>query len=444
MNAGPESAPGLRRALSLSSLVMFGLVYIGPLVVFTTYGVVTQSTGGRLTLAYVVTLIVVAFTALSYARMSSAYPVAGSSYAYTQRTFAAPQGFLTGWSLLLDYLFLPMLSYLVIGIYLHAFLPAVPAWVFIVAAIAIGTVLNIIGIASVALANVLIVGVQAAFIVTFFAMAFVHLHGKEGVILTAPLRGDGTAAGVGVIFAGAAVLCLSFLGFDAVSTLSEEAIRPTRDVPRAIMIATIASGLLFVALAYVSQLVYPSNAFTDPDSGALDVVRTAGGPFLDGFFAAVYVPGGLGAALTAQASVARILYAMGRDGVLPKGFFGRLSQRFQTPAYAIMLVGAVSMLALVIDLETMASIVSFGALVAFSAVNLSVIKHYFIDLHERQGVALVRNLILPLLGFALTVWLWTNLSKLTLTVGLCWLAVGLAWLLFLTRGFRRPTPTMGG
>jgi putrescine importer len=140
----------LRRELGLPSLVLFGLVYIGPLVVFTTYGIVTQSTGGRLTLAYVVTLIVMTFTALSYARMSAAFPVAGSAYAYTQNTFGTRPGFLTGWSLLLDYLCLPMLGYLLIGIYLHAALPAVPAWVFIVAAIVLGTVINVIGIASVA------------------------------------------------------------------------------------------------------------------------------------------------------------------------------------------------------------------------------------------------------------------------------------------------------
>lgn len=384
----------------------------------------------------------VIFTALSYARMSAAYPVAGSSYAYTRKAFGAPLGFLTGWSLLLDYLCLPMLSYLVIGIYLHATLPAVPAWVFILAAIAIGTLLNVIGIVSVARVNLLIVGFHVVFIVTFFVLAIHRLSGMEAVSFTAPLHGDGTVSGAGALFAGAAVLCLSFLGFDAVSTLAEEATRPTRDVPRAIMIATLGSGLLFIALAYVSQLVSPSNRFTDADSGALDVMRAVGGGFLDDFFTAVFVPGALGAAVTSQASVARLLYAMGRDGVLPGSFFGRLSRRFQTPAPAVALVGGVSLLALVIDLDTVASIVSFGALVAFSAVNLSVIKEYFINRRCRHGSAVIWNLVLPLVGFALTVWLWTNLSTLTLRVGMCWLAIGFGWLLVLTRGLRRTMPAM--
>jgi amino acid transporter len=437
-----EDEGQLRRALSLPSLVLFGLVYIVPLTVFTTYGIVTQTTGGRLPVAYIVTLVAMGFTALSYARMAVAYPVAGSAYIYTQKTFGAPLGFLTGWSLLLDYLFLPMLNYLVIGIYLEAAFPDIPAWVFIVLCIAIVTVLNVIGIVSVARANFLIIAVQTIFIVTFVAMAVATLSGQGSVDLAAPLRGDGTATGLGVIFAGAAVLCLSFLGFDAVSTLSEEAKHPTRDVPRAIILVTIAAGLIFVVLSYLSQLVFPSNAFADVESGSLDVVRTAGGTFLETFFTAAYVAGALGSALTSQASVARILFAMGRDGILPRRFFGHVSPRFSTPVYAILLVSAVSLLAVVIPLSTLVSVISFGALAAFSAVNLAVIKHYFIDLRERSGASLLRHLILPLIGFILTVWLWTSLSGLTMVFGLCWLGIGLLWLLGVTRGFRRPTPVM--
>lgn len=429
----------LRRVLGVPSLVLFGLVYMVPLTVFTTYGIVTELTGGRLSVAYLVTLAAMVFTARSYARMAAAYPVAGSAYTYSQKSFGAPIGFLAGWSLLLDYLFLPMLNYLVIGIYLNAAIPSVPAWVFILVTIAIVTVLNIVGIVSVSRTNFLIIALQAVFIVVFLVLAGVTLSGTGSVDLLAPLVGDGSSTGASPIFAGAAILCLSFLGFDAVSTLSEEAKDPTRSVPRAIMVATLVSGFIFFALSYVSQLVFPSNEFSDVDSGALDVMTTAGGQFLETFFTAAYVAGALGSAITSQASVARILFAMGRDGILPRGVFGHVSPRFSTPVFAIAVVSVVSLLAIVIDLATLASIVSFGALVAFSAVNLSVTKHYFIDRHER---AVFNNLILPLTGLALTLWLWTSLSGLTLIIGLIWLAVGFAWLLLQTRGFRRPTPVL--
>jgi putrescine importer len=429
----------LRRALGVPSLVLFGMVYMVPLTVFTTYGIVTQLTGGRLSVAYLVTLAAMVFTARSYARMAAAYPVAGSAYAYTQKSFGAPIGFLAGWSLLLDYLFLPMLNYLVIGIYMAAAIPAVPAWVFILVAIAVVTVLNIVGIVSVARANFLLLALQIVFIAVFVVMAVVTISGAGSVNLMAPFTGDGTVEGASPIFAGAAILCLSFLGFDAVSTLSEEAKEPTRSVPKAIMIATVVSGLIFFGLSYVSQLVFPSNNFEDVDAGSLDVMTTAGGQFLNTFFTAAYVAGCIGSALTSQASVARILFAMGRDGILPRKVFGHVSLRFATPTWTILVVSAISLAALWIDLGFLASIVSFGALVAFSAVNLTVIKHYFIDQGEKN---VLNNLILPVIGFLLTVWLWFNLSWLTLEVGLIWLLVGFIWLLVVTRGFRRPTPVL--
>jgi amino acid transporter len=430
----------LKRALGLPSLLLFGLVYMVPLTVFTTYGIVTQTSGGRLPVAYAVTTIAMIFTALSYARMSGAIPVAGSAYTYTQRTFGAPVGFLAGWSLLLDYLFLPMINYLVIGLYLNAAVPALPQWVIVLVAIGIVTVLNIVGIVSVARANFLIIAIQAVFIVVFIVMALSKVAGFGQVDLMAPFTGDGTAGGLSPILAGAAILCLSFLGFDAVSTLSEEAKDAKRTVPQAIILATVVSGVIFIVLSYVSHLVFPSNEFADVDSGSLDVMVAAGGQFLNAFFTAAYVAGALGSALTSQASVARILFAMGRDGILPRKVFGHVSVRFSTPVYAILVVSVVSLLAIVIDLAILASVISFGALVAFSVVNLSVIKHFFVDLRERNRVLM--NLVLPLIGFLLTAWLWTSLSGTALVIGLCWLGVGFIWLLAITRGFRRPTPVL--
>ena len=434
-----ETEGHLKRALGVPALVLFGMVYMVPLTVFTTYGIVTQLTGGRLSVAYLLTLAAMVFTARSYARMSAAFPVAGSTYAYTQRTFGAPVGFLAGWSLLLDYLFLPMLNYLVIGIYMEAAIPSVPAWVFIVVAIVLVTVLNIVGIVSVARANFLLLALQIVFIAVFVVMAAITISGTGNVNLLAPFSGDGSASGVSPIFAGAAILCLSFLGFDAVSTLSEEAKDPRRSVPKAIMIATVVCGVIFFGLSYVSQLVFPSNQFIDVDSGSLDVMTSAGGQFLNTFFTAAYIAGCIGSALTSQASVARILYAMGRDGIMPRKVFGHVSVKFSTPTFAILVVSVVSLAALFIKLDFLASIVSFGALVAFSAVNLTVIKHYFVDEGDKN---VFNNLLLPLIGFLLTAWLWVSLSWLTLEVGLVWLALGVIWLLVVTRGFQRPTPVL--
>ncbi|MGE8327355.1 APC family permease [Pseudomonas urmiensis] len=435
-----EAAPAqLRRVLGLPALVFFGLVYMVPLTIFTTYGIVTEITGGRTAGAYLVTLLAMLFTATSYSFMVKRYPVAGSAYSYTNMAFGPNVGFLAGWSLLLDYLFIPMINYLLIGLFLNIAFPAIPAWTIVLASIALVTLLNVIGIHSVAKASNLIVGAQIVFIGVFVALSWQTLGNGQSVDFFSPLLGDGSAPGFGHLMAGAAVLCLSFLGFDAVSTLAEESRDARRDVPRAIILTTLGAGLLFTLLAYISQLVLPGSTFANADAAANEVMLKAGGQFLANFFTAAYVAGSLGSALASQAAVSRILYTMGRDRMLPQRSFGRLSPRFGTPVFATLVVSAFSLLALVINLGTLASLISFGALVAFSAVNLAVVRtHLLMDSSQRNLLGLLRYGVVPLVGLSLTLWLWTSLSALTLVIGLSWFALGLVYLGVLTAGFRRP------
>ncbi|MFB9378323.1 APC family permease [Kineococcus gynurae] len=433
------SRPHLQRVLGLPALVFFGLAYMVPLTVFTTYGIVTDSTQGHLPGAYVITLAAMLFTAYSYGRMVAIHPVAGSAYSYAQRGFGGHTGFMVGWSLLLDYLFLPMVNYLVIGIYM-ADATGIPAPVWVVGSIVLVTLLNVLGVKLLAGVNVALVGIQFVFIAVFVLLSVRHLSGNEVPSLTEPFF---TGAEPGLLFGGAAVLALSFLGFDAISTLSEETRDPRRTIPRAIIIATLTGGILYILLSWVSALVFPEwQTFSNVDSASLDVMARVGGDFLTTFFTAAYVAGCFASAMASQAGVSRILFAMGRDGTLPRAFFGRLSRRFGTPVLATLLVGLISCSALFVDLTLAAAVVSFGALVAFSVVNASVVKVYVVDENHRSPADLVRYGLIPAVGLILTLWLWTSLSRTTFTVGLIWVAVGLVYLVLLTRGFRRPAPTL--
>lgn len=431
--------PSLRRVMGVGALVMFGLAYMVPLTVFTTYGVVAQTTEGHVPTAYLITLAAMIFTALSYSVLVRVHPQAGSAYVYARKAFGSHVGFLTGWTLMLDYLLLPLINYLVMGIYLHAQFTAVPAWVFALAGIVIVTGLNIVGIVMVRQANLLLVGVQLVFVVVFLAVAVAHVAQHPGTSVLQPLYDAGMKPGA--LLSGAAVLALSYLGFDAISTLSEEARDPRRTVPRAIVLTTVIGGVIFTAVSWAAQLVQPDwRDITDPDSAALQIMHLASGPWLENFFLAGYVAGCLAAAVASQVSVSRILYAMGRDGVLPRRMFGSLSRRFRTPVGATLVVSAVSLLALVSDLATVSSLISFGALAAFSLVNLSVAKQFLYDEKRRGAQSWLLYGVVPGVGFLLTAWLWSSLSSLSLTVGLSWFGVGAVYLAVLTRGFRVPPP----
>lgn len=314
----------MKRVLGLPNLVLFGMVYMVPLTIFSTYGIVTEITGGRLPLAYLITLVAMLFTARSYGLMSQAFPVGGSAYVYSQRSFGPNIGFMSGWALLLDYLFLPMINYLLLGIYLNEYFPAIPPWAFMLAGMVVVTGLNIVGIVSVARANIVIIAFQFLFIVLFIGFSVAVISGRGNVDLLAPFTGTGNPGGFAPLAAGAAILCLSFLGFDSITTFADEARNPKRDLPRAIVLTTLICGLLFVVLAYISHLVFPSHEFENADSASIQVVFAAGGQFLTIFFTAGFICGAVGSALISQASVSRILYSMGRDGVLPRRVFGYL------------------------------------------------------------------------------------------------------------------------
>ncbi|MBB4614173.1 APC family permease [Novosphingobium taihuense] len=414
--------PALRRVFGTGSLVMFGLAYLVPLTVFTTFGSVSKLTQGHLPLAYVLTSIAMLFTAASYARLVRIVPAAGSAFSYAGAAFGRRVGFITGWTLLLDYILLPAINYLILGIYLGAQFPSVLAPVWSLGAIALVTVLNIIGVDVVRRASMALVAIQLVFAAVFLFATFTS---ASVVPVADPFMADaGSWSGV---VAGAAVLCLSFLGFDAVSTLSEEARDPARTVPRAILMTTLIGGAIFVALAYAGTSLLPDwRMITASDSAGLEVMRPLGG-FMSAFFLAAYVSGCLASALAAQASVARVLYAMGRENVLPRSVFGQLSARFHTPVRATMVVAALSALALLLTLDTLASLISFGALFAFSLVNLAVVRLDAMSHKARPRLQVAAMALCPALGFLATLWLWFNLSALALIVGIAWLVAGLVY-----------------
>ncbi|WP_411721030.1 APC family permease [Mycetocola sp.] len=445
MNPEPSASRptevNLKRVLGLGSAVIFGLSYMIPLTVFTTLGIANVMTEGNLPSAYVITMIAMVFTALSYGHMIKAYPLSGSAYTFARKSFGGSIGFITGWALLLDYLLLPMVTYLVIGIYLNAAFPAVPLAVFFIASLIVVTTLNVIGIRLLSRVNVALLAFQVFFLAIFVVMSIATISGTNLPSFAEVFLNDRT--NFALLLSGAALLCFSFLGFDAVSTLAEETKNPTRTLPRAIMLVTVIGGTLFIALAALSNLVFPDfNAYTSVDSASLDVMGAAGGAFLVNLFTAAYVAGCFASVMASQAAVSRILFSMGRDGALPKRIFGYLHPKFRTPSNATLLVGVVSFAGLWVGLETLSTLISFGALVAFTFVNLSVIKHYIVDSRKRSASDILRYGIAPGVGVLLSLWLWTSLSMNAFVMGLGWVLIGFAYLLYLTRFFTRRPPEL--
>ncbi|MFV3410990.1 APC family permease [Pseudomonas nitroreducens] len=432
----------LKRTLSLGSVVLFGIAYMTPIIVLGTFGILADVTRGVVPSAYLVASVAMLFTALSYGRMAAAFPVAGSAYTYVRKSISPKLGFLAGWAVLLDYLFLPMAIWLIGAAYLHSAFPAVPQALWVLAFIGVTTAINVVGLRLAKNINGVLMLVQFLVLIAFVGLAIHYVLGDGSRPLWSlePFLKEGTQ--LPLIMGGAAIACYSFLGFDAVSTLTEETHEPRKTIPRAILLITLIGGGIFIAASYFVQLAHPSVEFQNADSAAYEIARNIGGDLFVSFFLIGLIVGQFTSGLSAQASASRLLFAMGRDGVLPRPFFGRISKRFETPVNSIVLCGVVALLALHMDVTTSTSFINFGAFLAFSLVNLSVIFHYYLNAERRGLRELVLFLLFPLIGLLADLWLMVSLDHLAIWLGATWLVLGVIYLAVITGGFRQQPPEM--
>ncbi|MFJ3958514.1 APC family permease [Arthrobacter sp. NPDC090010] len=412
----------LKRVLGLPSLIAFGLTSMGILSVVSVYGSGTEISDGHLPAAYLTAVIAMLFTAHSYGRMARFVPVTGGAYAYTTRAFGAPTGFLVGWAMLLDYLFLPMVNFLIFGLYFNSLFPAVPPQLAVLACLLVVGIFSVIGVGWVKRMNFVVVIASVLVIAAFLVLAVLNAPSVTLSGIIQPLTlGSG---GIAPVMAAAAIVAFAFLGFDGVSTLSEEARNPQRDVPRGIVLSTLIAGLGYTLFSVAGSLIVPDwKSLQNLDAAGTELMQRAGGDVLMVVFVLVNLTGLVLCGTVAQMSVSRVVFAMGRDGILPSAF-ARLHPRFRTPWIAAAVVSAVSLVALFITLDQAVYMINFGALIAFAMVNLATIKVLFFEQRRRGPLGVLRHLILPLIGFAFIAWLWTSLAWFTYLLGGSWLAVG--------------------
>ena len=431
----------IKRVLTRWDLILYGLVILTPTAPYPVYGIIQQVSRGHGALSYIVAMIAMLFTAVSYARMAAAYPSAGSTYTFVQRTFNPYVGFLAGWAMILDYFLIPLESIIYAALTAARLLPAVPYFAWVLLFTAGITAINVRGIRSMTRANTIVMAAMSVCAVLFIVLAAWQVTVRDGAGGLLSMRGivrTDTFAFQPVML-GAAIATLSYIGFDAISTLAEDTLRPQRDIGFATIFVCILQTVICVVTVYLASLVWPDyRAFPDADTAILDVGRQVGGQLMFGLLTFVLMVAGIASALTGQAGASRLLYAMGRDGVISRPVFAFLHPRYATPARAIYIIGFVSLAgALGLRFQIAVELLNFGAFAGFVLVNLSVIGHYFGRLKLRRGVGFLYNLIFPLLGASVCAYIWMNLTAKAKLVGSLWLLAGAIYLGVITQGFQQ-------
>lgn len=425
-----EQNHALVKSLKLHQVVFMGLAWMTPMIFFTVYGVAHEAAGGMMAAAYIVAFIAIFFTAYSYSKMVKAYPISGSAYTYTKKAISKKAGFLVGWALLLDYIFSPIIAILTFGIFMNTEFPAIPVFVWILIMNVVLAVVNIVGIKSAARVSGISVIVQIGFILLFCILVAKDIltgdTGASSIFSLAPFFGDDVS--FSAVFSGAALICFCFLGFDAVTTMAEETIDAKKTIPKGIFLIVLIAATMYIAISYLTQIAFPDFTFTNSDNAAYSLVQMVGGNLLSSIFIMTLMIATFTQGVSSVTSVSRFLYALGRESVLPKKFFTSLHPKYNTPVANIVFVAVISMSAVFINLDSAVMFVSFGALTAFTFVNLSVISHYYIKLKMRSPKETLFYLIFPLVGAGFIGWLLTLLDKFTLSVGVIWVAVGFLYL----------------
>ncbi len=418
----------LERTLGLRHLLVYGMIFMVPIAPWAVYGFVSRESFGMVPLVYLVGIVAMVFTALSYKQLSSAFPVAGSVYSYVQRGLNPYLGFIAGWMILADYLLIPALIYAFSASWLRGLLPGVPGFVWIFAFVVINTAVNILGIRLQSRANFVLLMIELAALGVFIALGidFVFAQGLgTGGWSWAPFY-QPQHLNWNFIATATSIAALSFLGFDAISTLAEETKRPRKTIGNATVLSLLLLGAIFMVQTYLAALVHPDYATLDDKLGFFQIARQVGGKGL--YLALILVnviAAGVANALAAQSAIARILYSMGRDQVLPCAkFLSHVHPRWKTPVNATVLVAVLSLvLALTVPEETILKLVNFGALTAFMLLNVTVFVFFFIKQRQRRQV--FRYLVFPLLGLLIVAFVWSGFDRTTFLFGGIWLVVGL-------------------
>lgn len=416
----------LKRSLSFSDLLIYGLIFMVPIAPFGIYGSVVTASKGMVALAYLIGMIGMIFTALSYARMSEAFPISGSVYAYAGKGIHSYVGFIAGWAILLDYILVPSLLYIVSATALTGMVPGVPSWAWLVLFIVINTAINYFGIEVTAKANQIILVFELIVLALFVVIGIVAVaRGVNGATFSfKPLYNPGTF-NLNVVMGAVSIAVLSFLGFDAISTLSEESKGGQKAVGRATTYSLLIVGILFMVQTWIAALVFPNyQHFDNLGTAFYQVASIAGGNWLGDLTAvATAIAWGIADALVAQAAISRVLYSMARDRKLP-AFLSKVHPKYKTPYASTLLVAAISVVVGLVFISRtglLTSFVNFGALTAFLFLHVSVFVHYVIKNGSRDYW---NHLVLPLVGFLIIGYVWFSLAPQAKELGLSWLAIG--------------------
>jgi putrescine importer len=427
---------GLRRTLGLWDLILYGIIIIQLVAPMPSFGVVSVAARGHVVTTILIAMVAMLFTAISYGRMARVYPSAGSAFTYVGREIHPALGYVTGWSMAMDYILNPLICTIWCSKAALNFEPHIPYFAWAIFFAVLFTWLNLRGVETSARINAILAAGMGIVIVIFVVEAvryILHMPYFGPGFFTHPFYNPQTFSSRAV-FQGTSIAVLTYIGFDGISTLSEEVRNPRRNVLLATVLVCVVTGVLASIEVYLAQLVWPaSQAFPDVDTAFVHISGRVGGVFLFGLVNLTLLVANMGSGMSSQLGAARLLFGMGRSNALPRKFFGAVEPKNRVPRNNVILVGALALVgAFSMSYTLGAEMLNFGALIAFMGVNATAFVRYFLREEKKRFI----NLFPPVLGFFICMFIWLHLGIPAKIAGSAWMAVGIIYGVIKTKGFR--------
>lgn len=429
----------LKRVLGFWGVVVYGLIFICPMAAMQQYGYITQAAGSLSALVFVIGLLGMMFTGLSYGKMVKEFAIAGSAFSYIQRSVNPHAGFIAGWLILVDYALLPAFLLALSGVWVNMLIPAIPVWLAISVIVVINTIINIVGIEWGERTNFTLLAIEIVVILLFLlaGVLYVAKGGGVGKFTIDPFYQPGKV-NFNFIAVGLSIAVNIFLGFDGMTTLAEETDNPKRTIPKAIIAPLIINGFFFIATAYVGYLVLPNFGGLDPDTGFYDkiIIPSAGNWLKTAILFVNILSIAFGVALNSQLAAARVFYGMARDKLIPS-VFAKVHPRFHTPWAATLVFGFLTLtFGSLLNIEMLIKLINFGAMSTFLMLNFAVIWYFFIKQKRRSFNDFVNYFVFPAVGFLIIAYVWYGFDLFTKILGCSWAALGIIYLAVKSRGFK--------
>src|ERR1700722_5145951 len=418
----------LSRVLGLWDLIIIGIVIIQPIAPMGIYGVISNEARGHVVTTILIAMVAMLFTAVSYGKMARAYPSAGSAYTYVGQEIRPSLGYVTGWAMVMDYILNPLICTIICSKLTQNILPFMPYWALAIGFAAAFTWLNLRGVKTSARINDVLAAGMSSVVGIFFVVGIRFLWGLPQYgpgFFPQPFYNPATFS-FGGVFRGTSIAVLTYIGFDAISTFSEEVENPRRNIMLATVLVCVITGVLSSLEVYAAQLVWGPNQFPPEmvESAFPLVAQRAGGFFLFHLLNFTILIANIGSGMGAQLGAARLLYGMGRSNGIPKKFFGAVDPKHHIPRNNVIFVGAIALLgAFLINYDQGAELLNFGALIAFMGVNAAAFVRYYLREREARGA----DGVFPVIGFIVCFFIWRSLGSWAMLLGTIWMAVGVCY-----------------